>query len=71
MHISRKCIKNLSISERPLRLHIETGSPFSIINKGLADSIGVKIQNSKVILSSPDGREITVFGKTEIDLEIL
>ena len=70
---SKACLYlRVKIANRPLSLlNIDTGSPFSIINKGLADSIGVKIQNSKVNLSSPDGRKITVFRKAEIDLEIL
>lgn len=50
---------------------IETGSPFSIITKELAEILGVEVQETQVDLSSPDGGEIIVYGNADVDLDKL
>lgn len=61
----------VNITNNPVNMLIDTGSPFSIITKELAEILGVEIQHTHVDLSSPDGREITVYGKADVDLDIL
>lgn len=50
---------------------IDTGNPFSIITKELAEILEVKVRETKVDLSSPDGGDIIVYGKADVDLDIL
>lgn len=59
----------VNITNNPVNMLIDTGSPFSIITKELAEILGVEIQHTDVDLSSPDGREITVYGKADVDLD--
>lgn len=61
----------VNITNNPVNMLIDTGSPFSIITKELAEILGVEIQQTHVDLSSPDGREITVYGKADVDLDIV
>lgn len=69
---SKACMYlRVNITNNPVNMLIDTGSPFSIITKELAEILGVEIQHTHVDLSSPDGREITVYGKADVDLDIL
>lgn len=69
---SKACIYLMVIlTNRPVNMLIDTGSPFSIITKELAETLGLEVQETQVDLCSPDGGEITVYGKADVDLDIL
>lgn len=61
----------VNLTNRPVNMLIDTGNPFSIITKDLAEILEVKVGETKVDLSSPDGGDIIVYGKADVDLDIL
>lgn len=61
----------VNLTNRPVNMLIDTGNPFSIITKELAEILEVKVRETKVDLSSPDGGDIIVYGKADVDLDIL
>lgn len=61
----------VNITNNPVNMFIDTGSPFSINTKVLAEILGVKVQETQVDLCSPDGGEITVYGKADVEMDIL
>lgn len=61
----------VNLTNRPVNMLIDTGNPFSIITKDLAEILEVKVGETKVDLSSPDGGDIIVEGKADVDLDIL
>lgn len=60
----------INITNNPVNMLIDTGSPFSIITKELAEILGVEVQETQVDLCSPDIGEITVYGKANVDMDI-
>lgn len=61
---SKACMYlRVNITNNPVNMLIDTGSPFSIITKELAEILGVEIQHTHVDFSSPDGRDILSMGK--------
>lgn len=61
----------VNLTNRPVNMLIDTGNPCSIITKDLAEILEVKVGETKVDLSSPDGGDIIVYGKADVELDIL